>query len=66
MQDIITQKLSELRQEFDNGTQQLAKLEARVAELRKVLLRISGAIQVLEELPGATANSVVTAKERAD
>jgi uncharacterized protein involved in exopolysaccharide biosynthesis len=46
----LEQRLSELKSEYQAGQQMLADLEARQAELRQTLLRISGAIQVLEEL----------------
>ena len=43
-------RLEELREEFDSGQKMLTDLEERVEELKKSLLRIEGAIQVLEEL----------------
>ena len=46
----VEQKLQELRSEFERGQQQLALVEQRRQELRETMLRISGAIQVLEEL----------------
>ena len=42
-------RLEELRNERDLGQVELAKLEGQAAELRAGLLRIEGAIQVLEE-----------------
>ena len=42
-------RLEELRDERDLGQANLAKLEGQAAELRASLLRIEGAIQVLEE-----------------
>ncbi len=42
-------RLESLREEFANGEQKLADLNAQTAQLRDTLLRISGAIQVLEE-----------------
>ena len=46
-------RLAELRGERDSGQRQLELLDARRAELRDTLLRIAGAIQVLEELLAA-------------
>ena len=43
-------KLAELKQEFKKGRLELARLEERRQEVCAVMLRISGAIQVLEEL----------------
>lgn len=43
-------RLAELREEERKGREALAELERRSRELRDQLLRISGAIQVLEEL----------------
>jgi len=45
----MKQRLKELRSEFESGQKALADLEHRQADLRSSLLRISGAIQVLEE-----------------
>lgn len=50
MQTQIEQRLGELKAEFEAGQQMLAELEAKQANLQQTLLRISGAIQVLEEL----------------
>ena len=38
-----------LRREYDAGTRLLSELEAKQANVRATLTRISGAIQVLEE-----------------
>ena len=46
----ITQRLEKLKAEFASGQQMLTELEAKQANLKTTLLRISGAIQVLEEL----------------
>ncbi len=50
MREQLEQRVSELRAEQQKGQQMLAELEAKQAELQQTLLRISGAIQVLEEL----------------
>lgn len=47
---MIEQKLQELRYEYAKGQQQLAQLDKRRHEVHDTMLRISGAIQVLEEL----------------
>jgi hypothetical protein len=46
----VERRVSEFKAERQKGQQLLAELEGRQAELRQTLLRISGAIQVLEEL----------------
>jgi uncharacterized protein (DUF3084 family) len=50
MREQVERRVSELKAELHKGQQVLADLEAKEAELRQTLLRISGAIQVLEEL----------------
>lgn len=50
---MLEQKLQELRYEYAKGQQQLAQLDQRRQELRDTMLRISGAIAVLEELQEA-------------
>jgi chromosome segregation ATPase len=49
MREQLGQRLSELKAEFEQGQKMLADLESRQESLRHSLLRISGAIQVLEE-----------------
>ena len=46
----IDRKIEHLRSEFDVGQKMLAELDAKREHLRGTLLRISGAIQALEEL----------------
>jgi hypothetical protein len=48
--DVIDNKLVELRDEYNAGQTQMQRLQLQLAELEKTLLRISGAIQGLEEL----------------
>ena len=49
MKQQLEQRLKELKTEFESGQKALADLENRQADLRNTLMRISGAIQVLEE-----------------
>lgn len=49
MKEQLEQRLASLKSEFETGQSQLAELDAKQQALRETLLRISGAIQVLEE-----------------
>lgn len=62
MQAQVQQRLEELRSEFEAGQRMLAELDGRRAELQQTLLRIGGAVQVLEELLGTSGE----AEEQAD
>jgi predicted nuclease with TOPRIM domain len=59
MRDHAVTRLQELRAEFEAGQARLHTLEVEEARLREALLRISGAIQVLEELlaPGGEGDA---------
>lgn len=46
----IAQRLAFLREEYEAGQAQLRALEQRTRELQNTMLRIAGAIAVLEEL----------------
>lgn len=50
MKEKIEARLAELRQEFDTGQRMLAELDEKREKLRESMLRIAGAIQVLEEM----------------
>jgi predicted nuclease with TOPRIM domain len=50
MEEQLKARLSTLKHEFEMGQTRLHDLEIQEASLRETLLRISGAIQVLEEL----------------
>lgn len=54
MEDKLKARLESLREEFTQGTAHLEQLETQAAETRQTLLRISGAIQVLQEELGET------------
>lgn len=49
MKDQLEKRLTDLKAEFSSGQKMLAELEVKEAALRETLLRVSGAIQVLEE-----------------
>ncbi|MDJ0573835.1 MAG: hypothetical protein QNJ65_01540 [Xenococcaceae cyanobacterium MO_234.B1] len=49
MKEQLEKRLAELKAEFESGQKVMAELEAKQANLRDTLLRISGAIQILEE-----------------
>jgi hypothetical protein len=58
MKEQLTQRLAALKTEFEAGQKMLADLETRQTDLRNTLIRISGAVQVLEEeLAKAAASS---------
>jgi hypothetical protein len=52
MDNKVQERLTALRAEFETGQHRLAEIEAQRAQVTETLLRISGAIQVLEELQG--------------
>lgn len=60
MHDQLLSRLDELKADFTQGNARLRDLESQAADLRQTLLRIAGAIQVLEELlesrPGTAAS----------
>ncbi|MBV8401767.1 MAG: hypothetical protein JOZ17_24045 [Acetobacteraceae bacterium] len=49
MRDRLQRRLQGLKAEFESGQRRLAIMEEETTRLRSTLLRISGAIQVLEE-----------------
>ncbi len=49
MKQQLEHRLKDLRFEFESGQKTLADMEIKQSNLRNTLLRISGAIQVLEE-----------------
>jgi prefoldin subunit 5 len=55
---MLQQRLEELRAELAKGEQQFAMLERERAATRDTILRIQGAIQVLEELAAAETAGV--------
>jgi predicted nuclease with TOPRIM domain len=72
MREQIKNRLESLAAEYRSGQQMLAELQEREASVKLTLTRISGAIQVLEELlqendPAAeiTENGAANADRRA-
>ena len=50
MKPQLEKRITELKAEFEAGQKMLADLATKRSELEATMLRISGAIQVLEEL----------------
>ena len=63
MNDKLNQRLAELTTELECGQRMMAELDSRQLKLRESMLRISGAIQVLRELLGATAGPPASTPE---
>ncbi len=57
MREQLEKRLAELKNEFELGQKRLAELETQENALRNTLLRISGAIQVLEEELGKSGEA---------
>ncbi len=57
MRERIEARLAELRAEFEVGQARLREVEIEETRLRETLLRISGAIQVLQEVLSADETS---------
>jgi hypothetical protein len=53
MRPQLEQRLLQLKTELETGQKMLAELEQRRVNLEQTMLRIAGAIQVLEELLAA-------------
>jgi hypothetical protein len=50
MEVLLNDRLEMLKRDFEKGRQRMEALDRQRLELRDTMLRISGAIQVLEEL----------------
>ncbi len=59
MKEELEKRLEQLKAELDSGQKVFTELEAKQTNVTQTLLRISGAIQVLEELldPESTPDS---------
>jgi len=65
MREQIKNRIESLRAEYRTGQEMLAELEGRQAGLKITLTRISGAIQVLEELLEENNSTVGTTQNAA-
>ncbi len=54
MKEQIQERIQQLKAEYESGQKMLADLEIQESNLRTTMMRISGAIQVLEELLAKT------------
>ena len=55
MKEQLQARLDELKRELEAGQAKLRGLELEQAQVRETVLRISGAIQVLEEMLSGTS-----------
>lgn len=63
MEEQINARLAELKHDYELGESRLRELEMQQLQLRETLLRISGAIQVLEEVRAGAARQAEPAAE---
>ena len=66
MREQIKNRIASLGAEYRTGQEILAELEAREAGLKLTLTRISGAIQVLEELLQENESAAATTETAAN
>jgi hypothetical protein len=65
MREQLQARLATLKEEYLTGQGQLRELGQQEAALRETMLRISGAIQVLEELLASNAQPVDPERQQA-
>jgi len=63
MNDQVQVRLEALRKEMETGQQRMQDLERQLAQVRDTMLRISGAIQVLEEIQAQAAATGATSEK---
>ena len=66
MKEQLIKRLEQLKSELDAGQKMLAELDARRHGVQQALLRISGAIQVLEEECAKAQEGAIDATARHD
>lgn len=64
MKERIARRLAELREEFEAGQKMLAELGEKRERLKESMLRIAGAVQVLEELDGVEVPAAAAEEQR--
>ncbi len=64
MKKQLEKRLAQLKAEFESGQRVMAELETKQANLRDTLLRISGAIQILEEELGKVDREAENSSDR--
>ena len=55
VRELVESRLKTLKAEYDKGQVQLQRLQSQLTSLQETMLRISGAITVLEELLASPA-----------
>ena len=63
MKEQLQKRLAELKSEFEAGQKMMTELESKQSNLRDTLLRISGAIQILEEEINRVNETLETVQE---
>ena len=66
MNSKLQERLGRLKSEYASGQTVLAELEAKQSQVKETLLRISGAIQVLEEMIGEESDADTKPLDTAD
>jgi predicted nuclease with TOPRIM domain len=66
MKEQIRNRIESLRAEYRTGQEMLGEMEGRQASLKITMTRISGAIQVLEELLQENDSDAATTKPAAN
>ena len=64
MRQQIEARLKDLRSEYEKGQTQLRQLETQLTSVRETLMRISGAIMVLEEVLASPSSTTTTEEQR--
>ena len=64
MRQQIEARLKDLRIEYEKGQTQLRQLETQLTSLREALMRISGAIMVLEEFLASPSSTIPSDGQR--